>query len=78
VAERLAVGVELGRRVAGRLERVERPRVDPLELAGLEVGGGRQLGGAAVMLGDHRDDALGAIGRALGDEGSDLDVLAGA
>ena len=76
MALRLAVGVERGRGVAGRLERLERPGVDPLELARLEVGGGAERGGARVVLGDHRDDALGAVGGALGDERADLGVLA--
>ena len=82
VQRRLVVALGLGVRVEGRrdvargLQRLERPLLDPLELAGLEVGGGAEAGGAAVVLGDHRDHALGAVRSSRRDERADLGVAA--
>ena len=78
VAERLLVRVEGRGVVAGRLERLQRPRTDLLELALLDPGVKPQLRCTPVMVGDHRDDSLGAVGRARRDELTHLGVPAGA
>jgi len=73
----LAVRVEPRRGVAGGLERLERPLLDLLQLTGLEVGSGAEARRAAVVLGDHRDHALGAVRGARRNERADLGVAPG-
>ena len=75
---RLAVGVEGGGGVAGGLEELQRAPVDRGALGRIEPRLRRQGGGAAIVLGQQRHHLVGALARAILDESSDLEVLAGA
>ena len=73
--EGLGVRVEERGGVAGGLEEVEGLGVDRSRLALRRAGILAERGGAAVVLGEHRDDLVGAVARALLDEAADLEVL---
>jgi hypothetical protein len=75
VSERLGIGIQQGRGVTGSLEEAKRLDVDRLDLVVAEADLLAERRGTAVMLGQQRDDLVGAVTGTLLDEAADLEVL---
>jgi hypothetical protein len=78
VRQRLLVGVERARRVGRGLEVIQRLHAVGRERAHVELDLDAELRRAAEVLGEQRDDLVGALACALLDEACDLVVLVGA
>ena len=78
VLEGLGVRVQHRGGVARGLEEVDRLLVNRLEVALCRTRLLRQVGRAAVVLGEHRDHLVGAVSHAVLEEAADLEVLGAA